>query len=263
MEGIGSYDIIWPTKADPRWKPTGWIEKEAATNILTEHKGDGICRVDRNHPDYKVAPEPTRPYKTTGSGSHLAPVGMGALAHLIGNEDKQSWEDLGHHAANTCVNRPGNAFDGHASANLAAFWSILGAARSDDPEKLRAYLNYMKTFLILTALAELSHASELKPLPMALSKAHSPVWLARVGSDRKLTFQAMTSDKQASFEFSDLTATDHALLARLVARHRPDNPEAQATAGIYVELTGDTVTADEYFEKAGTEVREKLDALFE
>jgi len=355
MNDIGSYDIVWPTKADPRWKPTDWIEKEADTNILTEHQGDGTCRVDRNHPDYEVAPEPTKPYKTTGSGSHLAPVGMGALAHLIGTEDKKSWQYLGLHSANTCVNRPGNAFDGHASANLAAFWSILGAGRSDDPEKLRAYFDYMKTFLILAethngglilqpwgrdrpgcnsdvsygprtlttatgaillalgkkhlqitgagtsggesgsgdqsasglaspgrkartlapepralldesllnALGELSHAKELKQLPMSLSKASSKAWLAKVESDGKLTFQAMQGDKQASFAFADLTTEDLALLSRLVARHRPADNEAQAMAGIYMELTGDTGLADEFYEKAGPEFQEKLGELFE
>mgnify|MGYP005844263451 CR=1 FL=1 len=149
MDGIGAYEIVWPTKADPRWKPTDWIEKEAATNILTEHKGDGIRRVDRNNPRYKVATEPSKPYKTTGTGTHLAPVGMGAVAHLIG-EQPESWTYLGEHAANTCAIGKGNGFDGHAASNMHGFWSVLGAARSNQPEKLREYFDYMKTFLILS-----------------------------------------------------------------------------------------------------------------
>lgn len=149
MDGIGAYEIVWPTKADPRWKPTDWIDKEIATNILTEHAGDGIRRVDRDNPEYKVAAEPEKAYNTTKSGSHLAPVGMGAVAHLIADQP-QSWSYLGKHAANTCVLRPGNAFDGHAASNLHGFWSVLGAARSDQPEKLREYFDYMKTFLLLS-----------------------------------------------------------------------------------------------------------------
>lgn len=349
MEGIGTYDIVWPTKADHRWKPTDWIAKEADTNILTEHKGDGIRRVDRNHPDYVQAPEPSKPYETTRSGGHLAPVGMGALAHLIGNDDKPSWHYLGHHAANTCALKPGNAFDGHASSNLAAFWSVLGAARSDQPETLRAYFDYMKTFLILsethngglilqpwgrdrpgcnsdvsygprtlptatgaillalgkrelhitgkgtgggaelptdnfftrparklpdehrallgeallTALAEISHEGLLKPVPVDLSKARTAVWLARVEPDRKLTFQAPQGDKTASFAFDELTIQDHAALAGLAAKYRADDPEAQATAGIYAEITGDTRTADAFYAKAGSEIQAKLGELFE
>lgn len=354
MAGIGDYEIVWPTKADPRWKPIDWIAKEAETNILTEHSGDGIRRVDRENPKYKEAPEPTKPYKTTRTGSHLAPIGMGAMAHLIGN-NAEPWQFLGTHAANTCVLGPGNAFDGHAASNQHAFWSILGAARSDQTEKLREYLDYMKTFLILsethngglilqpwgrdrpgsnsdvsygprtlttatgaillslgkkrlritgagtsglvdvsegnssfgsslsprkarklsesrlallgasllTALGELSQEGALKQVPMQLSKASGKVWLAKVESNGELTFQAMPGEKRASFPFAELSRKDHALLSRLVARYRPTDEEAQATAGIYMEVTGDTGTADQYYGKAGPEFQDRLKALFQ
>ncbi|MFK7911653.1 MAG: DUF6288 domain-containing protein, partial [Akkermansiaceae bacterium] len=150
MQDIGEYEIFWPTKADHRWKPTDWIAKEADTNIVTELKDKGVLRIDRNHPDYKQAPEPTKPYKTTRSGGHLAPVGMGALAHLIHSDGPDSWKYLGMHLANTCAIAPGNSFDGHASSHLAGFWSILGAAQTDDAKLKRAYLDYMKTFIILS-----------------------------------------------------------------------------------------------------------------
>jgi hypothetical protein len=150
MKGIGDFEIVWPTQADPRWKPTDWIAAEAATNTVTELAEPGLRTVSRNHPQYRQMPEPTQPFQTSRSGGHLAPVGMGALAHLIGNEDKPSWQYLGRHAANTCALGPGNAFDGHAASNLHAFWSILGAARSDNPALVQAYFNYMKTFLILS-----------------------------------------------------------------------------------------------------------------
>ena len=98
---------------------------------------------------------------------------------------------------------------------------------------------------------------------MDLSKAHSKVWLAKVESDGRLTFQAIEGDKQASFAFGDLGTADHALLSRLVARLRPDDTEAQARAGIYMELSGNTDVADEYYEKAGAGFKETLDDLFE
>lgn len=150
MKGIGDYEIIWPTQADPRWKPTDWIAAEAATNSITELAEPGMRTVSRNSPLYRQMPEPTQPFQTSRSGGHLAPVGMGAVAHLIGNEDKPSWQYLGRHAANTCALAPGNAFDGHAASNLHAFWSILGAARSDNPAILQSYFGAMKTFLILS-----------------------------------------------------------------------------------------------------------------
>ncbi|QTN33320.1 hypothetical protein HZ994_13695 [Akkermansiaceae bacterium] len=352
MDGIGEYEIVWPTKADPRWKPTDWLEKEAATNILTEHSGDGpdIRRVDRNNPRYKFAPEPTKPYKTTRTGTHLAPVGMGALSHLIGGNET-SWNYLGTHAANTCVLGPGNGFDGHAASNLHAFWSVLGAARSDQPEKLRGYFDMMKTFLILSethngglilqpwgrdrpdcnsdtsygprilptatgaillslgkqrlritgagggagarrptsglappvrkarpisaeniallddsllkALAELNHSGSLKPIPVRITKARADVWLAKVESNWQLTFQALQGEKRASFNFAELASGDRAALAALAAGYRADDREAQAMAGLYAEISGDTSTADMFFAKAGEETVSALDAIFE
>lgn len=150
MTGIGSFDVVWPTRADPRWKPTDWIAAESATNMLTELKEPGVRQVDRRNPRYREAPEPSGPYRTSGTGGHLAPVGMGAVAHLIGNDDLPSWQWLGRHCATTCALGPGNAFDGHAASNLHAFWSILGAAQSDQPQVLRRYFDTMKTFLILS-----------------------------------------------------------------------------------------------------------------
>ncbi|MHC4253206.1 MAG: DUF6288 domain-containing protein, partial [Planctomycetota bacterium] len=101
MKKITEYEIVWPTRKDHRWKPTDWIGKERATNIVTELKDPTIRRVDRNHPAFKKgAPEPTRPYNTSKGGGHIAPVGMGALAHLIGNRDDKSWNYLAMHCAN-------------------------------------------------------------------------------------------------------------------------------------------------------------------
>jgi hypothetical protein len=129
-----------------------WFDEAPETELKdgAGNAGKGVRRVDRNHPDFKsTRPEPKKPYKTTKSGSYLASVGAGALGHLVGNQDKQSWQWLGEHAANTCALGPGNAFDGHAASNLHGFWSVLGAARCNDPKTLRAYFDYMKTFLIL------------------------------------------------------------------------------------------------------------------
>jgi len=149
MKGITSYEVVWPTKADPRWKPLDWLEKERATNIVLELKDPTIRRVDRNNPNYKQAPEATRPYNTSKGGGHIAPVGMGALAHLIGNKDNKTYGYMAMHCANTCVLSPRAIFDGHAASNLHAFWGILGAARSDRPRELRKFFDYVKTFLIL------------------------------------------------------------------------------------------------------------------
>jgi hypothetical protein len=107
---------------------------------------------------------------------------------------------------------------------------------------------------MFNALGELNRAGELKTVPLTLSKASSKVLLANVASDGTLTFQAKQGSKQASFKYQDLTTTDHAFLACLVARFRPTNPEAQVYAGIFMERTGDTEAADTYYAKADPEL---------
>jgi len=160
MKDITKYKVTWPHPGDFRWdkvKPLDWIEDERATNTVTElahdikGKGKVLRRIDRNHPKFKKwAPEPTRPYNTTRGGGHLGPVGMGALSHLIGNKDNKTWGYMAMHCANTCALSPGAIFDGHAASNIHAFWSILGAARSDRPQQLRKFLDYVKTYVILS-----------------------------------------------------------------------------------------------------------------
>jgi hypothetical protein len=116
--------------------------------------------------------------------------------------------------------------------------------------------------LLLATLADLSNASELKPLPISISKARSRIWLARIEGDAKLVFQAVEGTSQASFRFAELTADDRAMLARLVAALRPGDAEAQGAAGIYQEAIGRTDVADEYYGKAGPDFQEKLKNWF-
>jgi len=136
--------------------------------------------------------------------------------------------------------------------------SLSRPARSLSEEK-RALLDES----LLKSLAELSHSGKLKPLAMSLSKAQTKIWLSAVESDLKLTFQALRGTSKASFAFTDLTEADHVLLARLAAQLKPEDTEAQALAGIYVELSGDTTTADKYYARAGDEIQATLEQLFE
>jgi hypothetical protein len=82
-------------------------------------------------------------------GDHVAPMGMAAVAHFIGNKGNTPWEYLGKHLAAGCALSPGRMFDGHADARMHSFFSVLGAARADK-EHLRHYLDYAKTWIILS-----------------------------------------------------------------------------------------------------------------
>lgn len=343
MDGIGEYSIAWPTKADPRYKPTDWLDKERETNRVFD-MGKGKRMVVRN-----MSPEePTKPYKQDGSAcDHFARSGTGALAHAIGNSGNQSWGYLSELMATGCAKSGKALLDGHASTHMHVLWGSLGAARAEEKD-FREYLEAMKWWMIMAqahdgsyvvmpgrdyastdhvygtrafptacaalilsvkekrlritgapsagaassgkspsvpssrparqlakekkelldrallfSLGELGNSGELKPLAMDLSKAKTKIWFAGVGSDSKLTFRALVGDSKATFSFDELTAVDHTLLARLLAQYKPSDPEAQATAGIYLEISGDTATADLYYEKAGKEFTDTLEGLFD
>ena len=148
MKGIGKYEIVWPTKSDWRYKPTDWIAKEANENTVEELTGN-LRRVDRYLGEPKKVKEPTRPYGTKTGGRFHAPVALGALAHLLGNNPR-SWQYLGAHGANSVALTPDKSFDGHAANTVHAFWSVLAAARSDQAKAKKDYYDYMKSFLVLS-----------------------------------------------------------------------------------------------------------------
>ncbi len=149
MVDITEYEILWPHKDDHRWKPTDWVEEERDENTVEELL-DNRRRVNRYIGEVPPPDDPTEPYETTKSNKFLASIGLAALAMTIGDPPREGWAFLGQHAANTCALGPGNIFDGHAESNIHSFWAILGAARTEDPDRLRDFLDYVKTFLIMS-----------------------------------------------------------------------------------------------------------------
>ncbi len=144
LKDVGKYKIIWPTKADPRYKPTDWLTREVDTNRVF-HKGDKLRLVVRN-----MSPEePTRPYKFGGGRcGGIGKSGAGALAHLIGNEDKKSWQYLGDHMAKGCARNPQQLLNGHASTHMHVLWGSLGAAMGEEKD-VRYYMDYIKWWMIM------------------------------------------------------------------------------------------------------------------
>jgi hypothetical protein len=141
MKGIGKYTVTWPTKADPRWKPTDWVAGEADRNTVFESADWRL--VVRT----MAKPEPTTPYHTTRFCSE-APVGLGALAHLIGNKGNRSWEYLGEHCANSCALGPREWLQGHASSSMHQLWVALGASRGDE-KAFRGFMDQVKWWFIM------------------------------------------------------------------------------------------------------------------
>ena len=146
-------------------------------------------------------------------------------------------------------------------------WTPGGAeGMADKPREPRVLLDENAPLLgrtLLTTLAELSHAGAITPTPINLSKANGQVAFVRVERDGKLAFRAMGGGTEASYPLDALSAADHAQLGRLIAKLRADDPEAQALAGILMELSGHTELADKYYEALPEPLKNKLSDLFE
>lgn len=321
MEGISEYEIVWPTRADPRYRPTDWIEEERETNRVYDEGGTSRLVVRST-----ILPAPTRPFDNNGQGcDHFGRSGLGALAHAIGNRGNAAFGYLADHMATGCAKSPDNLMDGHASTHMHVLWGSLGAALAD-PDDFRDYMEGIKWWFIMAHThnggfvvmpgrdyASTDHAYGTRNLPtataaliLALKERRLQITgaalgatgtagstaapaattgprqprtlpadrlaaldnallesLAAVGPGRALTFKAAGQEARRTIQFDDLSPADRALLARLVARLRPDNADDLARAGIYLEVAGDTATADAYYQRAGTQWRDLLPSLFE
>jgi Family of unknown function (DUF6288) len=142
MTTLGKYSITWPTKADPRWVPTDWVEDESKNNMVYE-MGDNLRLVVRT----MTLKEPSKSFQTR-KGCAEAPVGLGALAHLVGNKDNPSWEYLGQHCASSCALAPRDWLQGHASSSMHQLWVALAAARAEEKE-FRSFMEQVKWWFIM------------------------------------------------------------------------------------------------------------------
>jgi len=104
--------------------------------------------------------------------------------------------------------------------------------------------------LVKSTLIDMSEKGELKPIQVNISKTRAKIWLAKADSEGLLTFQIMNGNKQASFKFEDLKATDHIILSRLIAAIRADNKEAQALASLCIGSIGNQRLAAVYLKKS-------------
>lgn len=342
LAGVGEYKLVWPTKADPRYRPTDWLKKEAAsTRVYT--LGGAQRLVVR---DMTMA-EPKKPFEHNGQAcDHFGRTGVGALAHAIGNGGNEAWGYTADFLATGAAKSHKALLDGHASTHIHVLWGSLGAALANEKD-YREYMEGIKWWFIMAqshdggfvvmpgrdyastdhvygtrnfpsacaalilsvkkkhllitgaaraqsgaetagnttaaptvrklraaaqtelaqelhrALAELSHAQQLKPWPMKLSIAEEKVSLAKIESNGKLLFTHADGTTTSTHEFSALDGNDHALLARLVASQRPASKEAQAMAAVFLEVSGQRDAAESYYRSAGSAVRKACDGWFE
>ena len=144
MKNIGKYNIEGPTKKDPRYKPTDWLEKETDTNHVYDMGGKKRLVIRT-----MLTPEPTAPYKHNGkSCDHFGRTGVGALAHVIGSGGNNSWNYVSEFLATGAAKSPDELLSGHASTHIHVLWGSLGAALASEKD-FREYLDGIKWWMIM------------------------------------------------------------------------------------------------------------------
>ena len=167
MKDIGDFEVQHWTKKGSAWNMElisdkkkikslwPWLYTEAdKLKVYDEGHIVGNYNKQGTHKRMVIRPkelkEPTKPYKTGPGGcGHPSAVGMGAVAHYIGNEQNQPWINLGQHMATCSANSAKFTWDNHACAEMGAFFAVLGASRAN-AEDLRKFLDYSKTWIILS-----------------------------------------------------------------------------------------------------------------
>ncbi len=112
-------------------------------------------------------------------------------------------------------------------------------------------------------LVKLSDAQALNPVTLRLSLSAAPIVLVAAEAGGSLTFRAAGADREAKIAWDTLPPADRLTLAILTAKLKPESTDAQAMAGVYLEINGNVSQAEGYYQKAGPESRAKLEALFE
>ncbi|MBT3294982.1 MAG: hypothetical protein HN919_08535 [Verrucomicrobia bacterium] len=201
------------------------------------------------HPEFKgnVATFYSNPVSKPGS----------ANGHYGGNSETYMnvGEGMGRAMAEMLEESRGGGGRKSATSRTAA--PPLRKARGVSPMKIQL-LNHT----MMKALVKVSDAGLLrtgKAVPLSLTRAK--VSLVSVEDANSLTFSA-GSGKSVAIRSTDLKPVDFANLAVLVTQLKPDNRDARALAGVYLESLGRVDLADKYFGDAGPESTSKMESFF-
>ena len=116
---------------------------------------------------------------------------------------------------------------------------------------------------LLRTIANVSEKQEMKPVPLSLSVSISRVWVASVKPDGTVTLQNMGADDRKDYRWEDFTDRDRATFAKLLAAYETESSDAQAMAGVYLEITGQKSVADSYYARSDEDSRRKFKSLLQ
>lgn len=156
LEGIDEFKVLWPTKADPRYKPIDWIKTESKNvRAYITNKNKMVLIRDMS----KKAP--AKPMQHSGKRTgHYGRSGLGAIAHSIGSKAHPEWKYLAQHMGQACANSPDSIFDGHASTLMHTHWGSLGAYHGGE-KGFRHYMDGIKWWFIMGQ----THDGGFVPMP--------------------------------------------------------------------------------------------------
>jgi len=198
-------------------------------------------------------------FKDTVRTFYSNPVSMGSSANGHYGGHGQTYMNvgvgMGKAMAELLVAR--GASGGARSSTGQASAPAQRPARSVSPDKMAALDR-----ALLSTLVKLNDAGKLDATPIPLSMTRARVSLVSAHADGTLSFRA-ASGKTVPFAFEKLTPGDHANLAILVSKLKPESGDAKGMAAVYMESLGQVAAADKYFGNAGATSRKKMEKLFD
>ncbi len=157
----------------------------------------------------------------------------------------------------------GSSYSGSSSsASVPAPTPVISRPSLRDPRDLSADGHKALEKVIQTSLAALSDKGLLKKEAIRMSFTSKPVYVVAAESSGTITFQLADSTQTARVRWKSLSTKDVATVAVLLAKMRPESGDLQAVAGVCLESIGQVEAADEYFDKAGSSSKRKLEKLF-
>jgi len=247
MEGLKEFDIVWPTKADPRYKPLDWIVDEAdRVRSYVTNKNELVLVRDMSLPD------PTRPIdhngrRTPGYGQ----AGQGAIAHSIGSRTHPEWKYLAQHLGQSCANSADSIFDGHASTLMHTHWGSLGAYFGGQ-KGFRHYMDGIKWWFVMGQ----THDGGFVPMPGRDYASTDHVYATRIMPSAIAAL--ILSVKEAKLQITGADAGN--IIPQDGGSDHPDKPALieKAPAPVLPDIQG-AVLGDEFEVKYTSRQVEQLD----
>ncbi|MEO0476530.1 MAG: DUF6288 domain-containing protein [Planctomycetota bacterium] len=234
LEGIEDFKVVWPTPADPRYKPIDWIKKESdrvRAYIIDKNKLVLVRDMSQK--------APTKPMQHNGRRTgHYGRSGLGAIAHSIGSQTHPEWKYLAQHMGQACANSPESIFDGHASTLMHTHWGSLGAFHGGE-KAFRHYMDGIKWWFVMGQ----THDGGFVPMPGRDYASTDHVYATRVMPSAIAALILSVKERQLLITGkSSTTAPPQGGSENASPGGEPQTTQAQPQAASYAKVLGEDFT---------------------